>query len=103
MVDDGGWRMADGRADADCAFKRTAMADIETGYGTDLGRASNAPRVDAREEGGLSAYSERLPENRPRTETGAKRGMSVGRQPASIGRLRADRLETRVNTGLAGR
>ena len=76
--------MADGRADADCAFKRSAMADIEieTGYRTDLGGASNAPRVDAREEGGLSARSERLPENRPRAETGAKRGMSVGRKPA---------------------
>ena len=95
--------MADGRADADCAFKRSAMADIETGYGTDLGRASNAPRVDAREEGGLSAYSERLPENRPRAETGANRGMTIGRKPASIGRLRAGRPETRVNSGLAGR
>ena len=95
--------MADGRADADCAFKRSAMADIETGYRTDLGRASNAPRLDAREEGGLSACSERLPENRPRAETGANRGMTVGRKPASIGRLRAGRPETRVNSGLAGR
>ena len=88
--------MADGRADADCAFKRSAMADIETGYRTDLGRASNAPRLDAREEGGLSACSERLPENRPRAETGAKRGMTVGRQPASTGRFRVGRLETPV-------
>ena len=95
--------MADGRADADCAFKRTAMADIETGYRTDLGGASNAPRVDARVEDRLSACSERPSENRPRAETGAKRGMSVGRKPASIGRLRAGRPETRVNTGLAGR
>ena len=95
--------MADGRADADCAFKRSAMADIETGYRTDLGRASNAPRLDAREEGGLSACSERLPENRPRAETGANRGMTVGRKPASIGRLRASRPETRVNSGLEDR
>lgn len=95
--------MADGRADADCAFKRGAMADIETGYRTDLGGVSNAPRVDAREEGGLSARSERLPENRPRTETGAKRGMSVGRQPAWNGRFSQGWLETCVNRAFSGR
>ena len=38
-----------------------------------------------------------------RAETGAKPGMVVGRQPASIGRLRAGSLETRVKTGLADR
>ena len=95
--------MADGCADADCAFKRGAMADIETGYRTDLGGVSNAPRVDAREEGGLSARSARLPENRLRAETGAKRGMSIGRKPAWNGRFSQRWLETRVNTGLAGR
>lgn len=95
--------MADGCADADCAFKRGAMADIETGYRTDLGRASNAPRVDAREEGGLSAYSERLPENRPRTKMGAKRGMTVGRKPAWNGRFSQGWLETLVNRAFSGR
>ena len=94
---------ADGGADADCAFKRGAMADIETGYRTDLGGASNAPRVDAREEGGLSARSERLPENRPRTEAGAKPGKTVGRQPAWNGRFSQGWPETLVNTGLADR
>ena len=95
--------MADGRADADCAFKRGAMADIETGYRTDLGGVSNAPRLDAREEGGLSACSERRPENRPRAETGAKPGKTVGRKPAWNGRFSHRWPETLVNTGLAGR
>ena len=33
----------------------------------------------------------------------ARLSKSTGRQPASIGRLRAGRPETRVNSGLAGR
>ena len=105
---DGGWRMADGGWRM-AARTQTAPSSavrwliLKPGYRTDLGGVSNAPRLDAREEGGLSACSERLPENRPRAETGAKRGMTVGRQPASTGRLRAGRPETRVNSGLAGR
>ena len=95
--------MADGRADADCAFKRSAMADIETGYRTDLGGASNAHRLDARDEGGLSACSERLPENRPRAETGAKRGMTVGRKPAWDGRFSHRWPEAHVNRAFSGR
>ena len=98
---DGGWRMAARTQTAPSSAVRWLI--LKPGYRTDLGGVSNAPRLDAREEGGLSACSERLPENRPRAETGAKRGMTVGRQPASTGRLRAGRPETRVNSGLAGR
>ena len=76
---------------------------LKPGYRTDLGRASNAPRLDAREEGGFSAYSERLPENRPRTKMGAKRGMTVGRKPAWNGRFSQGWLETRVNRAFSGR
>ena len=105
---EGGRRKAEGGRRMD-ARTQTAPSSavrwliLKPGYRTDLSGTSNAPRVDAREEGGLSACSERSSENRPRAETGAKRGMNVGRKPASIGRLQAVGPETRVNSGLAGR
>ena len=98
---DGGWRMAARTQTAPSSAVRWLI--LKPGYRTDLGRASNAPRVDAREEGGLSAYSERLPENRPRAETGAKPGKTVGRQPAWNGRFSQGWLETRVNSAFSGR
>ena len=101
LMADGGWRMAARTQTVPSSAVRWLI--LKPGYRTDLGRASNAPRLDAREEGGFSAYSERSSENPLRAETGAKRGMTVGRQPASTGRLRAGRPETRVNSGLAGR
>lgn len=97
----GGRRMAVRTQTAPSSAARWLI--LKPGYRTDLGRAPNAPRVDAREEGSLSVCSECPPENRPRAETGANRGMTVSRKPASIGRFRAGRPETRVNNGLAGR